>query len=270
VRTAEKQLRKAAVVTTVTARMRRYRRYLIVLAMALFSFAGLTNSAQAASPAWKVIAATGPTNLPPVQSEVQRVTVQAEGGTFKLAAGAGEAKIMDKAYIGFVDTTQGSPVVTIDELLGEEANFEVGARVAGASQPFEGETFVVSCSTDCKTPGSTVTLSRPAEETLSGEVALIYSKEAIVEEGELPVGAELRATRAGVIAPGTSVTSVAGSTITLSQPPASEYFFEEVVPVIGTETTAPLAYDASEGDLQSAFDALPGLSDAISVAGGPC
>ncbi|MBS1887217.1 MAG: hypothetical protein JSU06_08520 [Actinobacteria bacterium] len=41
--------------------------------------------AQVAAPAWRVLAATGPTNLPPVTKEVQRVAVDASGGTFTLA-----------------------------------------------------------------------------------------------------------------------------------------------------------------------------------------
>lgn len=48
-------------------------------------FAG---SAQAASPAWRVLALTGPTNLPPVTSEIQAVTVDATGGTFALTFGS--------------------------------------------------------------------------------------------------------------------------------------------------------------------------------------
>jgi hypothetical protein len=42
-------------------------------------------SAGAATTAWAPVAASGPTNIPPLQSETQRVGVDAEGGTFKLA-----------------------------------------------------------------------------------------------------------------------------------------------------------------------------------------
>lgn len=246
-------------------------RWLIALVLALASFGVVTANAQAAtSPAWKVIAATGPTNLPPVQSEIQRVTVQAEGGTFKLGIGLGEAKLLDKAYFGTLSATEGSPVATIDGVEGEGASFEVGARVVGGGLSFEGETFVESCSPDCMTPGSTVTFSQPAAETTSGEIAIIYSKEAVVEEGELPVGAEVVGKEPGKFAPGTTVTSVSGANITLSRPPASEYFLEEVVPVTGVATTGPIAYNASGAELQAVFDALPAFSGgAISVTGGP-
>jgi hypothetical protein len=41
-------------------------------------------SAEAAAPAWQVLAATGPTDLPPVTKEVQRLSVDAGAGTFTL------------------------------------------------------------------------------------------------------------------------------------------------------------------------------------------
>jgi hypothetical protein len=53
---------------------------------AVLALMGLgAGAAQAAAPAWRVLAATGPTNLPPVTSEVQGVAVDASGGTFTLA-----------------------------------------------------------------------------------------------------------------------------------------------------------------------------------------
>lgn len=49
-----------------------------VLALACAAVAG------AATPGWRLLAVTGPTNLPPVSSEIQKVAVDAEGGTFTL------------------------------------------------------------------------------------------------------------------------------------------------------------------------------------------
>lgn len=43
--------------------------------------------AGAAAPAWAPLAVSGPTNLPPLQSEVQRLAVDAEGGSFTLGFG---------------------------------------------------------------------------------------------------------------------------------------------------------------------------------------
>ncbi len=45
----------------------------------------LASTAIAAAPGWKPIAATGPTHIPPAQSEVQKLYVDAEGGTYTLS-----------------------------------------------------------------------------------------------------------------------------------------------------------------------------------------
>jgi hypothetical protein len=52
--------------------------------LAVLGCLALTASAQAATPAWKVLGVTGPTHLPPAQSEIDRLAVDAEGGTFTL------------------------------------------------------------------------------------------------------------------------------------------------------------------------------------------
>ena len=236
------------------------------LLLALAGLCALAAGAQAApvpAPALKVLAVTGPTNLPPKQSETQRVTVEAEGGNFTLGVGVGEGKVTPVTTEGTVASTEGSPVLTI-----EAGSFEVGARVLGAGLPF-GENFVISCSTDCQTPGSTVTMSAPAEYTSSGEFALISPKEATVVEGEFPVGAELQATGAEeIFLPGTVVTSVSGSTISLSKPPSFLCIFCENVDVAATQKTAPIAYDASATAMQSALETVLGAGS-VTVGGGP-
>jgi hypothetical protein len=67
----------------------RAQRIVLLTALALIA-AGLlvATSAQAAGPAWRVMGASGPTNLPPLQSETQELDVDAEGGTFTLSFGA--------------------------------------------------------------------------------------------------------------------------------------------------------------------------------------
>jgi hypothetical protein len=61
----------------------------IGLALALlFAVSAFTASAYAAAPAWRTLAVTGPTNLPPVNSEIQQVAVDATGGTFTLTFGS--------------------------------------------------------------------------------------------------------------------------------------------------------------------------------------
>jgi hypothetical protein len=59
----------------------------VVVALVLFAVATLAASAQAASPAWKPVGATGPTHLPPFTGERQAVTPPFFG-TFTLTFGA--------------------------------------------------------------------------------------------------------------------------------------------------------------------------------------
>jgi hypothetical protein len=54
----------------------------VVTSLALVALGA--GSARAAAPAWRVLAATGPTNLPPVTDEVQQVAVDASAGSFTL------------------------------------------------------------------------------------------------------------------------------------------------------------------------------------------
>jgi hypothetical protein len=62
----------------------RSRLLVLLCATACLAGAGFATTAQAATTAWAPVAASGPTNLPPLQSETQRLGVDAEGGTFKL------------------------------------------------------------------------------------------------------------------------------------------------------------------------------------------
>ena len=241
------------------------------LALALFGLCALAaTGAQAApvpAPGLKVVAVTGPTNLPPVQSEIQRVTDEADGGTFKLATLAGEGKLTPVSYFGAVATTEGSPVLTIESV--EGTGFHVGDRVGGVV-PFGVEAFVVSCSPDCVSPGSTVTLSEPAEITTAENFAIVFTKEAVVEEGAFPVGAELQGIAHPYFAPGTTVSSATGSTITFSKAPTIEYFFGETVGARAVENTVPIAFNAPPSAVQSALEAVPALGPgSVVVSGGP-
>jgi hypothetical protein len=68
--------------------MRRQTRVMRLVALAATGLviAGVgAGGARAAAPAWQVLAATGPTNLPPVTNEVQRLAVDAAGGTYRLS-----------------------------------------------------------------------------------------------------------------------------------------------------------------------------------------
>lgn len=55
------------------------------MVVALVATAVTSSQAQAAEPGWKLLGVTGPTNLPPVTNEVQKLTVDATGGTFTLS-----------------------------------------------------------------------------------------------------------------------------------------------------------------------------------------
>ena len=63
----------------------RSRPFAILAAAACFAGALPSGQAEAAAPAWAIVAASEPTNLPPQQSEVQQVEVDASGGTYTLS-----------------------------------------------------------------------------------------------------------------------------------------------------------------------------------------
>jgi hypothetical protein len=244
---------------------------LLVLVLAVLALCGVAaGAAQAAplpAPGLKVLAATGPTHLPPRQSEVQRLTVEAEGGTFKIGGKAGEGKLTPVYRFGVISVEEGSNVGTVGE--GTEA-LEVGDRVISGIFPREQETFITSCSSDCTTPGSTVTFSAPVSETLAEEFFVFEVKEATVEEGTFPVGSEVVGSAAAIFLPGTEVTAVSGSQISLSKPAAEACLLCEGAPVSIIETTAPLAYDATPETVQSALASTPAFgAGAVTVSGGP-
>jgi hypothetical protein len=65
-----------------------WHRTALVVSVVVGAFLVGAVGAKAATPAWKLLALTGPTNLPPTQSEIQQVTVSAEsaeGGSFTLS-----------------------------------------------------------------------------------------------------------------------------------------------------------------------------------------
>jgi hypothetical protein len=64
------------------------RRFNMTLVLLLAICALFSASAQAATPAWRTLAVTGPTNLPPMNSEIQQVAVDATGGTYALTFGS--------------------------------------------------------------------------------------------------------------------------------------------------------------------------------------
>jgi hypothetical protein len=80
--------------------------------VAALAAAVLATPVLAAAPAWSPIPVSGPTNLPPVQSETQRLGIDAEAGTFTLAyphvAARGTGDVQTTSAIANVATTAGT------------------------------------------------------------------------------------------------------------------------------------------------------------------
>jgi hypothetical protein len=230
-----------------------------VVAAAMFG--GSPPIAAAAAPAWKLLAVSGPTHIPPLQSEVERVTVEAEGGTFGFPK-TGTAELTPVTESGALTTTEGSAVALI--AAGAGGTFDVGDRITHPGAE-EAPTTVVSCSSDCKTPGSSVTLSNPAQATELGGQFEIFTKRAVTASSTLTVGEEITS---GYFPDGTTVIATEPGSVTLSAPTGSGYLSSEGAILVGTRKLTPIPYDAPAGVVQSALEGTLGTG-AISVTGGP-
>ncbi len=247
------------------------RRYLTALALSLtglFATAAVAQAEATSQPAWKVLAASGPTHLPPRQSEVQRVTVQAAGGTFTLSGKAGEGTGTPVTTEGHLTYSEGNTTATI-ESVEAGASFEVGLRLQGSRIP--SGTTIVSCSADCETPGTTVELSDAPTGNKTNQKITIFTRELSGVSGEFFVGDEIAS---GYLDPGAVVEAVSGATITLSQPTNSSYFtFYGAISLSATEPTAPIPYSASGGEVQEALESMPYFQPPepgrYTVTGGP-
>jgi hypothetical protein len=253
-------------------------RHILIAAVAtiicLLAVSPASRGAELGEPAWKVGAGVGPTDLPPEQSELQRVTVEAEGGTFELGQPSVEGEgtpVFVEASLSF---TAGSSVVMIESMVGV-GKVEVGDRLA---RPEEfGGAAIVACSVDCRTPGSTLELDSPASTTESAALRFVYTRELAGVTGAFHVGEEIsKATVQGAefpfFPPGTSVTEVTSGSITLSNPTTSEYASVEGALELFTPptNTGLLDFDASNQEVQQALEGLPGIgSGAVRVSGGP-
>lgn len=235
----------------------------LALALILLGCAALAAAAQAATPGWKLLAATGPTNLPPKQSEIQRVSVFAEGGTFTLLhkSAEGEGTVTQASGVG--ETTEGSNIAHINFAI--EPTFAVGQQVTtffgGAIAP---GTTIVGISGPASEP--TLELSQPAQETAGFAFLLGTGKEitgVTTSSGQFGVGDVISAPN---LPQGTTITGVGSGTLTVSEFPTEGGTF----PLTASQTTAPLAFDAPASAVQSALEALPDLGPgSIAVSGGP-
>jgi hypothetical protein len=237
------------------------------LALAVVSLAALAPGVQAteAKPAWKLLAISAPTNLPPKQSEVQRLTVEAEGGSFELTRKAGNGTGTPVSQTGSLRIEKGNTTATI-----LSGSYEVGARViatSGTSIP--ADTTIVSCSPDCTTANSTVVLSKAPTEPATGtavKVVKIFATKFSSVTGSFHVGDVLSGTG---IASGTVVTAVGAGTLTTTKATTSAYSSGSIALTI-TEPTAPVPFNATAAELQSAIDAMPAFTPGeLTVTGGP-
>jgi hypothetical protein len=233
----------------------------LILALAVLVLCAFTGAAHAdaPAPAWKLLAATGPTNLPPEQSEVQRVTVEADGGEFTLSQATAKAEGTLGFAWGFADTTTGSNVVTVT--LSFEGTYAVGELITGGGIP-EGTTITGVSGSEAK---PVLELSNAA--TASEEPIIeVFSKEVTgvaASSGSFRVGDAISGEH---IPFGTTVTGVGPGTLTLSK------FVSGGGGVLLTaeETTTPFAYDAAPAVLQAGLEALPAIgAGGVSVSGGP-
>jgi hypothetical protein len=236
------------------------------VALSIALIAATAAGAATSAPKWEIAAASGPTNLPPTQSEVQRLTVEAEGGSFTLQRKSGEGKGTPVTTTGNgLSVTNGSATATI--LAG---TFEVGERITTTTaNTIPPDTTVLSCSPACSGAGSTLTLSKAAAATNTHLTVTPYTLKmsgVSTTSGSLHVGDLI--TGAG-IAPETTITELSGTTLKASKPTTSAYTSGEVS-FSASERTAPVPFDASAEELQSALNALPAFAaGSFIVTGGP-
>lgn len=233
------------------------RRLALAMALAVVGLLALTALARAAGPAWKVAAASGPTYLPPQQSEVQQLTLEAEGGNYTLSTTTEAIGTMRTIPGGQVEVVKNSAQVKI--VSGE---YQVGQKIEG--EGLRENTLIASCSTDCKTPGSELTLTKTGKSTVTAQIT-IGTKELEVANvfGRFAAGGEL--TGQNLLA-GTTIIAVTPTTLTLSEYPRSPLPFKDVQ----TETTLPMPPGDGAAAVQSELESLPVLgTGAVAVGGGP-
>ena len=145
------------------------------------------STAAAASPGWAPIAATNPTNLPPLRSETQRLLVSAEGGFFKLQ--------IHRSAKGRARFTEGSTTATgavAFSQSGGEGEVVPGQAITGEIGTPPGETITA-------VSGNTLTLSQPATATTGLVNGTGFKADMTIgETGQIAVGAGAQAVEAAL------------------------------------------------------------------------
>jgi hypothetical protein len=231
-------------------------------ALVLAALAPAAQAATPAAPGLKVLAFSAPTNLPPKQSEVQRITVEATGGSFQITRKAGTGAGTPVTQNGVLKVEKNNKTATV-----VSGAYAVGQRLTATS--FPPESRVVSCSPDCMTAGSTLTLSEAPQPTGSGlvnAVVKIFTTKFSAVTGSYEVGDILSG--AG-IAPETVVTEVGSGTLNTTAATTSEYTSGSL-PFTIIRPTAPIPYDAAPVEVEAALNAVPGFTPGVmTVRGGP-
>jgi hypothetical protein len=224
----------------------------------------LVSSADAAAPhetAWEVLAATGPTHLPPVQSEIQEVTVGGEGGNFTLSHSLIEGTgTLNHSFGLQMSLTAGSDEGTFSSP-GEAQSFKAGQIVTESEGKLPPETIIESVDF------ATGTLKFSAAALGTGEAFFFEaaSEEITDVTAQFRVGDGIHGT--GIPA-ATMVTDVGPTSITISKPPTAGG--KDVILATTEVTTGPLPLGASAGQVQAALEGLSGYQPGtFDVSGGP-
>lgn len=234
----------------------RLRTTLLVTMLALAAVLLSATASQAATPGWKLLAVAGPTHLPPRQSEVQQVSVEAEGGTFTLAPVTAKGQGTANAAQGAFTITEGSNEA---ELILGAVTPEPGMAVITTPATLPDGTVITAVA------GKVVTFSNPAAR--SGIAFLTLSSPVIKEVsssfGAFNVGDGVSGE--GVPA-GTTIVGVEGESLTLSQAPRQG----GTIALTGSESTDPIPYGADAATVQGEFEALPAFTTGLlATSGGP-
>jgi len=235
-----------------------------VIALGVFCalLGGLVSSANASTPhkpAWEVLAVTGPTHLPPIQSEIQEVSVGGEGGSFTLSHSLSEGTGTLEFASGYAETTEGSNVALVSFPL--EGTFKAGQQVTGDGIP-DGTTIVAVFGSPSE---PSLELSNAA--TASGVFVEVSASSPEITDvtGQFKAGEEIMGAGIPVA---TTVTAVGPTSIAISRAPTAGG--EAVAIASPEETTDPLPLGASAQQVQAALEALPGYQEGtMSVSGGP-
>jgi hypothetical protein len=213
----------------------------------------------APTPALKAIGITAPTHLPPRQSEVQRVTVEGEGGSFTLTPTVAEGRGTLDFGEGIIETAEGSNIVHLYATF--VGAFGIGQTVTGGGLP-EGTTILAIKGEGEETE---LELSNSATESTGGfyQAGTKMVSGFTSSSGQFVAGQDISGPG---IAPGTTIAALGAGTLTLSALPIGG----GTVTLRATPTTAPIPYNASAAAVQAALEALPGYTQGLlTVSGGP-